>query len=89
MEEQKTTNPDVKKEPKKNAKKEKKSDKPSFSEHLADYKAEFKKIVWPNRNEVAKNTVTVVITSLMIGAILFCMDSIYTTGYSLLVNLIK
>ena len=41
-------------------------------------KAEFKKIVWPSRKEVGKNTVTVIVTSLIIGAVIFCMDTVIT-----------
>ena len=51
--------------------KKKDNDKDTF----ADYKAEFKKIVWPTRIEVVKKTATVIVTSFIIGVIIFCMDS--------------
>ena len=45
---------------------------------LAEWKAEYKRLSWPGRDIVTKNTVTVVVTSLIIGAIIFCMDSVIT-----------
>ncbi len=90
MDEKNTTNSDEKNELKKDSKqkKEKKSDKPSFSETVADYKAEFKKIVWPNRPTVGKNTVTVILTSLLFGVIVFCMDAVYSTVYNLILGML-
>ena len=64
--------------------KKKDSDKDTF----ADYKAEFKKIVWPARPEVVKKTATVVVTSLIIGAIIFCMDTVFNAGYSAIIGLL-
>ena len=64
--------------------KKKDNDKDTF----ADYKAEFKKIVWSSRPEVAKNTVTVVVTSLIIGAIIFCMDTVFNAGYGVIIGLL-
>ena len=60
------------------------NDKDTF----ADYKAEFKKIVWPARPEVVKKTATVVVTSLIIGAIIFCMDTVFNAGYSAIIGLL-
>ena len=103
MEEKNTTNPNEKNEsqpvnenkpaaasaPKKAAAATKKEKgKESFSDKAKDYKAEFKKIVWPNRQEVLKKTVTVIVTSLLMGVIIFCMDTVYTTGYNLILSLL-
>lgn len=68
---------------------QKKDKKPSFSEMVADHKAEAKKIVWPQRAEVVKKTATVLVTSLFIGVVLFCMDSIFTGLQSLIVNVLS
>ena len=59
--------------------KKKDNDKDTF----ADYKAEFKKIVWPTRIEVVKKTATVII-----GVIIFCMDTVFTAGYSAIIGLL-
>lgn len=55
---------------------------------FADYKAEFKKIVWPSRPEVVKSTATVIVTSLIVGAIIFCMDTVFNAGYSAIIGLL-
>ncbi len=82
--EEKNTNPNEKNESKK-----KQKGKESFSDICKDHKAEFKKIVWPSRAEVGKKTFTVIVTSLIMGVIIFCMDTVYTLGYDLLISLIK
>lgn len=62
----------------------KKKDKDTF----ADYKAEFKKIIWPSRPETVKKTATVVVVSLMIGVVIFCMDTVLSAGYGSIISLI-
>lgn len=41
---------------------------------LRDYKSEVKKIVWPGLNDVVKNTIVVIIVSLIIGAFIWLLD---------------
>ena len=67
MEELKTTNPNEKNEVKKASsnKNTKKSEKQGLSAKIADCRAEAKKIIWPNRQTIRKNTVTVIFTSQM------------------------
>ena len=55
---------------------------------FADYKAEFIKIVWPTRIVVVKKTATVIVTSFIIGVIIFCMDTVFTAGYSAIIGLL-
>jgi len=50
-------------------------------------KAEFKKIVWPDRASVAKQTVAVVIISIMLGLIIALLDVLFRYGVDFLVNL--
>jgi len=91
-EELKTTNPNVKNEEKKPAAKKSKSkkdkDKKSFSDKVADYRAEIKKIIWPNLVTVRKNTITVIFTSLIIGVVIFGLDTVYTTVINFVVGLL-
>lgn len=88
MAENNTTNPSGKDELKKQKKQPNKNSKPTFSETIADYKAEFKKIVWPTKQELAKKTVTVILTSLLVGVIVSCMDIVYSAGYDCILNLL-
>ena len=65
-----------KKDKKKN---DKKSDKKSFSYILGQYKGEFRKIVWPTKKDLVKETVTVIVISLMVGAVIAGYDYIFST----------
>ena len=67
---------------KKEAKQEKKS-----STFLAEHKAELRKVVWPNRQELIKETVTVIVVSLLVGVIIYCMDTVLSLGYDKLMSL--
>lgn len=42
--------------------------------------AEFKKIIWPTKQEIAKNTVTVVVVSVILGLIIAGLDFLATMG---------
>ena len=89
MEELKTANPNEKNEVKKaSSNKSPKNEKEGLSKKLADCKAEAKKIIWLNRETVKKNTITVIITSLLVGAIIFGMDTVYTTVLNLFIGLL-
>ncbi|MDR1210555.1 MAG: preprotein translocase subunit SecE [Clostridiales bacterium] len=50
------------------------------------YRGEFKKITWPTWEDLAKETFTVIVTSLMIGAIIAGMDYIFEFGYRAMVG---
>ena len=56
----------------KNRKSDKKSDKTGLIERIKKFfkslKAEFKKIVWPNRAQLVKQTIAVLLISLLLGA---------------------
>ncbi|MCL1936057.1 MAG: preprotein translocase subunit SecE [Defluviitaleaceae bacterium] len=41
---------------------------------LSDYKGEFKKITWPTKKELIKQSITVIITSTIFGIVIFGMD---------------
>lgn len=51
--------------------------------------AEFKKIVWPTKKDIAKNTVAVVITSVILGLIISGIDILAGMGVQLLGKLQK
>lgn len=54
---------------------------------IKDTKTEFKKIIWPTSKEARSKTVTVIVTSLIFGLIVFCMDSVYTVAYNFIMGL--
>ncbi len=55
---------------------------------IKDAKAEFKKVVWPSRSEARSKTVTVIVTSLIFGLIVFCMDTVFSYAYSTIISLL-
>ncbi len=50
-------------------------------------KAEFKKIIWPDRDSLLKETGAVVAVSIVLGMIIAIMDFIFQYGVNVLVNI--
>ena len=50
-------------------------------------KAEFKKIIWPTKESLARQTTAVVIVSVVLGLIITLLDTIIQYGVNFLVNL--
>ena len=81
------------KEPKeKKDKKEKSSDNPWIFRILRDFfidlRGELRRIIWPDRKELQKKTITVILTSLLFAAVIFGYDSIYNVILQLFVGLL-
>ncbi len=55
---------------------------------LKDVKAEFKKVVWPSRKDARSKTVTVIVTSLIFGLIVFGMDTVIAFIYNAIIGLL-
>lgn len=66
------------------AEKAEKSVKKSWFDGL---KAEFKKIIWPDRNSLVKETGAVVAVSIVLGMIIAILDFIFQYGINILVNI--
>ena len=54
---------------------------------LDGLKAEFRKIIWPNREDVTKETTAVVVVSVIVGALIAVIDFIVQHGVDALVNI--
>ena len=50
-------------------------------------KAEFKKIIWPNKQSLARQTIAVIVVSVALGLIIALMDYIIQYGVDFLVGL--
>ena len=50
-------------------------------------KAEFRKIIWPSREDVQKETTAVVVVSVILGVIIAMLDFLIQHGVDFLVNL--
>ena len=49
-------------------------------------KAEFKKIIWPDKKTLVKQTVAVITCSVILGAIIAVIDALVQNGIDLLVR---
>lgn len=49
-------------------------------------KAEFKKIVWPDQKSLAKETIAVVVVSLIVGVVISVVDLVARFGIEFLVK---
>lgn len=67
---------------KKKSKKDNKAPKKSFFKGV---KGEFKKIIWPDKMSIAKQTTAVVVISVVLGAVIKVLDMIIQLGLSLIV----
>ena len=47
------------------------------SDFLNGIKAEFKKIVWPNKDDIVKQTIAVISSSIVLGIIISILDFIF------------
>ena len=51
-----------------------------------EMKSELKKVVWPNKKTVTKNTVTVLLCSLVVGVCIWVFDYVAGSGLGLLLS---
>lgn len=59
-----------------------------MAEFFRTFKAEFKRVVWPSKEQLGTQTITVITTSLIVAAIIFGMDAIFSAGLQLLNQLV-
>ena len=64
-----------------------KAEKSSVQSWFNGLKAEFKKIIWPNRESLVKQTGAVVAVSIVLGILIAVMDFIFQYGVDILVNI--
>ena len=57
--------------------------KPGFFKGV---KTEFKKITWPTRNQLVKETIAVSVVTLLLGAIIKLVDMVMQTGIAILIR---
>ena len=57
-------------------------------EKFHEYRGEFRKIVWPDRPNLIKHTITVIAISLIFGAIITLMDAVFGVIFTSFVQLV-
>lgn len=58
-----------------------KKENKGFDTFFKAHKAEFKKIIWPNRETLTKQTITVIVVSLIVAAFIFGFDTIFEYAF--------
>ena len=58
-----------------------------FSSWVKTHIAEFKRIIWPSKDEIVKETLAVIVISLIFGCIVVGFDYIVEFGYNALLSL--
>jgi len=49
-------------------------------------KTQFKKITWPTRNQLVKETIAVSVVTILLGAIIKLVDMVMQTGIAILIK---
>lgn len=57
-----------------------KTEKTGLKDWFKGLKAEFKKIIWPDKKSAAKQTLAVIIISIILGAIIKVLDMVIQIG---------
>ena len=62
-------------------------EKPKKKSWFKGLKAEFKKIIWPNKQSLTRQTIAVIAVSVVLGLIIALMDYVIQFGVDFLVGL--
>ena len=60
--------------------------KKSRGQWFREMKSELKKVVWPNKQTVLKNTGTVLLCSVVIGAFIWAFDFVAVSAVQMILN---
>ena len=60
------------------------ADKEKNTSFIKGLKAEYKRIIWPDKDTLSRQTVTVTIVSLILGGIIALLDFGFTFGFGLI-----
>ncbi len=66
--------------------KSKKNDKAPMQSWSDGLKAEFNKIIWPNKDDLVKETAAVTVVSIVLGVIIAIVDSIVQYGINFFIK---
>ena len=67
---------------------EEKKAKRDFGRWFREMKSELKKVVWPNKKTILKNTGTVLLCSLILGACIWIFDAVVVNFFQMLISVL-
>ncbi len=70
--------------PKKDAPKNSSKDVAPKKNRFKSLKSEFKKITWPDRPTLIKQTIAVLVISIIVGALIVGVDTLYKTAFHII-----
>ena len=62
--------------------------KKSRGQWFREMKSELKKVVWPNKQTIVKNTGTVLLCSLILGACIWIFDAVVVNFFQMLISVL-
>jgi len=57
--------------------------------YLTEIKGEIKKVTWPNKNDLVKTTIAVLVSSFIFGVFLFIVDAFFSRVIREIVGIFK
>ncbi len=57
-----------------------KKSKRSLKSLLKDFRGEYRKIIWPSKKDLTSKTVTVIVTSIIVGIVIMGFDAFFAYG---------
>lgn len=62
-------------------------EKKSMSTKFTELKQEFNKVIWPNKEQVGKQSTAVIIASVVVGLIIVVVDTVIQYGIDFLIQM--
>ena len=59
-----------------------------MKQKFKEFKGELSKVIWPNRKELFKQTTTVIVVSIVVGAFISAVDGVFSVAMKLLTGII-
>lgn len=57
-----------------------------IAKFFREVRNELKKVVWPTRKQITNNTGVVIIAVMVVGAVIWILDLVFSTGLRLFLN---
>jgi preprotein translocase subunit SecE len=58
-----------------------------MSQYLKSVYVEMKKVVWPTRSQLVNNTVVVLVSIVVIGAVIWMLDLLFSHGMAMILSM--
>ncbi len=73
----------------KNVKNEHRADNRKLASVFNEYIGEYRKVIWPSKKDLTKQTTTVILTTLLVGLIITGLDAVFALGLTFFSSLLS